>query len=529
MIRASRRRGIPASAEILSAVTCSLTQARKIKALKAYRPSLLSSNLKARLLPRRSLATPGVRITPSHVKDTCYRVPLYRQLFDFCNGMVGAGSRVTAGSGCTTGASTRTRHARELAQIDVEVAKLGRVDMFPRFDQRHRAAQVLPPVDRHDREDPPVLSVERREVSLLHAAPHDELVPLGVEPGVLEVMLVLIGPEPGDLIVGLVLLQHVPGRGRTLLQRVLPVLHAYPAPEHRMVVVGNITRRVDALHVRPAVLVDDDAVVDLRAGVSQEIRGRLDAEAHHYKVALDATTAPGNYPLHAAGALECSHRVLEDHGRPVVAVNPFHHPADLLAENPAQRHLIAVHDDDIHPRLPERRRHLRADKAHPHHYCLASRGDLRANTVGVGHRAQAMDAFQIQARNGKMPVPPPGGDEKLVIGHTLPIVELDHPLGGVYPRGPNPEPGLDAVLLVEVGRLYQRLIERGLAAEVLLGQRRPLVRRLRLRPDQDHPPVKALLPQGGRRSPTRQAGADDHERLGRQPLNYKLPPPTLDS
>src|SRR5215218_9880167 len=318
MIRASRRRGIPASAEILSAVTCSLTQARKIKALKAYRPSLLSSNLKARLLPRRSLATPGVRITPSHVKDTCYRVPLYRQLFDFCNGMVGAGSRVTAGSGCTTGASTRTRHARELAQIYIEVAKPGRVDRFAGFDQPNRAAQVLPPVDRHGREDPPVLSIERHEVSLLHATPHDELVPLGVEPGVLEVVLVLIGPEPGDLIVGLALLQHVPGRSRPLLQRVLPVLHAYPPPEHGVVVVGHITRRVDPLHARPAVLVYDDAVVDLHSGAREEIRDRLDAEAHHDEIALDAQAAPGRDPLHAAGTFKGGYRVLEDHGRPVV-------------------------------------------------------------------------------------------------------------------------------------------------------------------------------------------------------------------
>src|SRR5829696_836054 len=325
MIRASRRRGIPASAEILSAVTCSLTQARKIKALKAYRPSLLSSNLKARLLPRRSLATPGVRITPSHVKDTCYRVSLYHQLFDFCNGMVGAGSRVTAGSGCTTGASTRTRHARELAQIYIEVAKPGRVDRFAGFDQRNRAPQVSPPIDRHGSEDPPFLSIERHEVSLVHAAPHDELVPLRVEPGVLEVVLVLIGPEPGDLIIGLISVQHVPGRGRTLLERVLPVLHAYPPLEHRMVVVGYVTRRVDAFHARPEILVDHDTVVDPGAGVSEEVRYRLDAEANHDEVALDAAPARGRDPLHTASALERGHRILEDHGHPVLAVNACDH------------------------------------------------------------------------------------------------------------------------------------------------------------------------------------------------------------
>src|SRR5215217_314775 len=134
-----------------------------------------------------------------------------------------------------------------------------------------------------------------------------------------------------------------------------------------------------------------------------------------------------------------------------------------------------------------------------------------------------MDTLQVQTRNGKTPVPPPGGDEKLVIGHALPAVELDHLLGSVYARSPNPEPGLDAVLAVEVGRLDQRLLEQGLATEVVLGERRPLVRGLRLRPDQDHPPVEALLAEGGCRPSPRQAGTDDYERFRHQSLTSRLP------
>ncbi len=102
----------------------------------------------------------------------------------------------------------------------------------------------------------------------------------------------------------------------------------------------------------------------------------------------------------------------------MVAVDPFHHPAYLFTEDPMQRRLVAVHDGDIHARLPERRRHLRADEAHPHHHRFSPRGDLRADAVAVGHRAQVIDA--LQARNGKTSVPSPGGDEKLVIGHALP-------------------------------------------------------------------------------------------------------------
>src|SRR5215204_4467156 len=275
----------------------------------------------------------------------------------------------------------------ERAQIDVRVLKLGRVDRALGFDQPHRAAQVSSLVGRHGRQYPPILSIERHEVSLFHAAPYDKLIPLGVEPSVLEVEVVLIRPEPRNLIVGLALAQHASGRGRTLIQRVLPVFHADPPFEYGVVVVGHVTRRVDPLHACTTVLIDHDAVVDLRAGAGEELRNWLDAEAYHSEVALDTATALGRDPLHAVGAFKRSYRIIEDQRRPVVAVDPFYHPADLFAKDSTQRHLVALHDDDVHTRLPKRRRHLRADEAHPYHHRLTPWGDLRADALAVGHRA----------------------------------------------------------------------------------------------------------------------------------------------
>src|SRR5215207_2063447 len=107
-------------------------------------------------------------------------------------------------------------HACERSQIDLGVGKLCGRDHFLVLDQWNRTPQVSSPVDRHCREDPPVLSVERYEVPLFRSAPYDELVPFGVEPGVLEVMLVLIGPEPRNLAVRLVITQHITGRRRSL-------------------------------------------------------------------------------------------------------------------------------------------------------------------------------------------------------------------------------------------------------------------------------------------------------------------------
>src|SRR5215208_7498376 len=109
------------------------------------------------------------------------------------------------------------RRVPERAQVDVGVLKLGRIDGALGFDQLHRAAQVSSLVSRHGCQYPPVLSIERHEVSFFHAAPYDKLIPLRVEPSVLEVEVVLVRPEPRNLIVRLSLAQHASGRRRTLI------------------------------------------------------------------------------------------------------------------------------------------------------------------------------------------------------------------------------------------------------------------------------------------------------------------------
>jgi hypothetical protein len=50
------------------------------------------------------------------------------------------------------------------------------------------------------------------------------------------------------------------------------MLNADPALENRVVMVGDVAGGVDALEVRAAVLVDDDAIVDLDAGSDGELR-----------------------------------------------------------------------------------------------------------------------------------------------------------------------------------------------------------------------------------------------------------------
>ena len=85
---------------------------------------------------------------------------------------------------------------------------------------------------------------------------------------VLHADVVLVGEEVRDPLVDDVLAKHRAGRRRALLQCVGPVLDAQ-APEQRMVVVGDVARREDAVGARAQRGVDEDPVVDVEHAFGQ--------------------------------------------------------------------------------------------------------------------------------------------------------------------------------------------------------------------------------------------------------------------
>ena len=196
-------------------------------------------------------------------------------------------------------------------------------------------------------------------------------------------------------------------------------------------------------------------------------------------------------------------------------MEPFDDQADVFAERAIERRLERLDRGDLEPALAHRRRDLGADEAHAHHDRAAAPGDRVPNTVGVGDGAQIIDTGQIEPRDREAPVPSAGGDEHVVELEAVPAVELQRPLLDVDPYDRGPEPGLDLALAVELRRPQQRLFERHPAAQIVLRERRAIVRQLRLRAHQHHPPVEALLAQRGRRRLAGEARADDRDRRGR--------------
>jgi hypothetical protein len=58
----------------------------------------------------------------------------------------------------------------------------------------------------------------------------------------LEIVLILVGPRPRDLAEGLVPARHVPGGGRTMVLRVLPMLNPDSSAEEMVRMDGDVAR-----------------------------------------------------------------------------------------------------------------------------------------------------------------------------------------------------------------------------------------------------------------------------------------------
>jgi len=80
-------------------------------------------------------------------------------------------------------------------------------------------------------------------------------------------------------------------------------------------------------------LVDEDAVVDPRAGRCQELDVRDDPDSRHYEVALNHPPARRSHALHPAQAFERCDGIAEHQLHALLAMDGGEHLADLLTED----------------------------------------------------------------------------------------------------------------------------------------------------------------------------------------------------
>ena len=122
-----------------------------------------------------------------------------------------------------------------------------------------------------------------------------------------------------------------------------------------------------------------------------------------------------------------------------------------------------------------------------------------------------MDALELGARSIKAARARTRCQQQPVIAEAPIAFEKQLLDAGLDPGHPGRGPELDLMLAVELGRMHVGLL--ALAAQILLGERRALVRSLGLVADQDQAAIEALLAQGLGGHGAGQAGPDDDEPL----------------
>src|SRR5207247_1647600 len=195
---------------------------------------------------------------------------------------------------------------------------------------------------------------------------------------------------------------------------VLPMFDPDPAIKDWVIVIRDVTSGVNTADVGLTILVDEYAVVELNAAVSERFDRRLDTDAYDGKVAFEPQASFCDDAAHTSRSLESGDSVLEDHANTVIAMEPGDCLADVLAQNAEEGRLRWVDDDYVQAFMPNRRYDFRADEPHTHDHGTATGNHLRPNAISVLNRTKAVDTVKIDAGNRHASIAPARGDEQYV-------------------------------------------------------------------------------------------------------------------
>ena len=183
--------------------------------------------------------------------------------------------------------------------------------------------------------------------------------------------------------------------------------------------------------------------------------------------------------------------------------------SDLGPEDALQGHAGRIDHRHVETALAGGGSHLAADPTGADDHDRTAPVQPFAQGVGAVDAAQVEDPGPVAAWHREPSRPCSGRQQQAVVGHSLPVVELDLLLGGQQAHRAAAEVQFDVVLRVEVTVVHVRGLPAGLTAQVLLGQRRPLVGALVLGADQQDAPFEAIAAQRLGGLGAGQAGADD--------------------
>ncbi len=275
---------------------------------------------------------------------------------------------------------------------------------------------------------------------------------------------------------------------------------------------GHVADGVDGGIGGAGSLVHHHARLAVQAAVLRELRTGRRPNPHQHRVACNPP------PIGQSGGGEMAIgpmlQVLD-----LGAREDLHAPASmqgleevrkLLAGHPRQHPGRQLDDGRLCAKRPGRGGGFQADIAPTDDQEPFARLHHRLQPIGVGEVAKLVQVVRPGAGKAQLAVHRSRRENQLVVSRLAPAVQPHQPLGSVDRLRPRPEAQGDGLLAIEAVRLQLQVIEVGLALEIGLGERRPLIRRGRLLADKGDRAGMAPLPEQGRGRPAGVASAHDH-------------------
>src|SRR5581483_6137662 len=217
---------------------------------------------------------------------------------------------------------------------------------------------------------------------------------------------------------------HVLGGGRSLVERIVPVLQTGSLAQESVEEVGDIAGGVDARSIGLAVLVDDDTVASFDAGGLDQADVRLDADADDHEIALKDAAVAADDPPHARVALEAVDGLVEAQVDAVLAMDIGVDVAQVLAQRAAHRHRRHLQYRDLQALHPRCGRDLCADEPGADDDATLARLQLRLDGVAVFQGAKVVDALQVRAGDVDPPDLAAGAEKDRVVIDAAAVVQL---------------------------------------------------------------------------------------------------------
>ena len=252
-------------------------------------------------------------------------------------------------------------------------------------------------------------------------------------------------------------------------------------------------------------------VADGQASRLGQLGPRSGAGADQDQVALDGAAFVDHDRLDPAVAAEGGDPGAEGEPDAVVGVQVAVDASDLGAEHPSQRDGVRADQGDVPAELAQGGGGLAADPAGPHHHNVLGPSRGGGEHVAVLAGAQVVDAGQVRPGQWQAARGGAGGQQEPLVADALARGQLQLVAG----RGDRADRGrgaqLDLVVGVEPVLVHIQAVAVGLAAQVRLGQRRPLIGLFGFVAEQQQAAVEAVGAQGLGCSGAGQTGTDDHK------------------